>query len=97
MFQFMVSQDEIHPDLKGRQSTDMPIIPSAEVNLKGKAYRWMKAASGQWQLQDRFCNPGPVQFDGRYGSPLVSQLNFLLSPYQILSVLGCKLYNRICM
>lgn len=74
MFNFMAAQDDVHPDLRERQS-DMPIIPSAEVNLAGKAYRWMKTAVGQWQLQDRFCNPGPVQFDGT-NTPLISQLTY---------------------
>ncbi|CBZ51912.1 Phosphofructokinase, related [Neospora caninum Liverpool] len=53
-------------DIRQQRSvmTDLPIIPSAEVNLDGKAYRWMKTAAEQWALEDRFCNPGPIQFTG---------------------------------
>lgn len=62
MLMFTAQQDEVHPELRGKK--ELPIIPSAEVNLNGKAYRWMRTAVSQWQLQDRFCNPGPIQFDG---------------------------------
>lgn len=53
-------------DIRQQRSvmTDLPVIPSAEVNLDGKAYRWMKTAAEQWTLEDRFCNPGPIQFSG---------------------------------
>ncbi|PFH36367.1 6-phosphofructokinase [Besnoitia besnoiti] len=53
-------------DIRQQRSvmTDLPVIPSAEVNLEGKAYRWMKTAAEQWTLEDRFCNPGPIQFTG---------------------------------
>lgn len=65
MLMFTAQQDSGYAGpYRGNQS-DVPIIPSAEVNLNGKAYRWLRAAVGQWQLQDRFCNPGPVQFYGK--------------------------------
>lgn len=65
MLMFTAQQDNgYNCPSRGGGQTDMPIIPSAEVNLNGKAYRWLRAAVGQWQLQDRFCNPGPVQFYG---------------------------------
>ncbi|PHJ20129.1 6-phosphofructokinase, partial [Cystoisospora suis] len=53
-------------DIRQQRSimTDLPVIPSAEVNLDGKAYRWMKTAAEHWTLEDRFCNPGPIQFTG---------------------------------
>ncbi|CDI76905.1 phosphofructokinase, putative [Eimeria acervulina] len=44
--------------------TEQPVIPSSEVSLDGKAYRWMKTALEQWMMEDRFCNPGPIQFYG---------------------------------
>ncbi|XP_026192736.1 uncharacterized protein LOC34621637 [Cyclospora cayetanensis] len=44
--------------------TEQPVIPSSEVSLEGKAYRWMKTALEQWMMEDRFCNPGPIQFYG---------------------------------
>ncbi|KAL8447327.1 hypothetical protein Emed_004431 [Eimeria media] len=44
--------------------TEQPVIPSSEVSLDGKAYRWMKTALEQWMMEDRFCNPGPIQFCG---------------------------------
>ncbi|OEH76488.1 putative phosphofructokinase [Cyclospora cayetanensis] len=35
--------------------TEQPVIPSSEVSLEGKAYRWMKTALEQWMMEDRFC------------------------------------------
>ncbi|KAH0474251.1 MAG: uncharacterized protein KVP18_004812 [Porospora cf. gigantea A] len=69
MLALVPSQQEVHHELgKARNNsnvTDIPIIPSSEVNLESKAFRWMKTAlDEQWMLQDRFCNPGPIQFDG---------------------------------
>eukprot|EP01054_Gregarina_sp_Poly1_P008019 Gregarina_sp_Poly_1__8018@NODE_45_length_17866_cov_75_803753_g39_i0_p2_GENE_NODE_45_length_17866_cov_75_803753_g39_i0NODE_45_length_17866_cov_75_803753_g39_i0_p2_ORF_typecomplete_len1377_score221_32PFK/PF00365_20/3e70PFK/PF00365_20/3_9e52_NODE_45_length_17866_cov_75_803753_g39_i0633510465 len=64
-----IEQDmQVHPDLnmtrKLNKQKDLPIIPNAEVNLNCKALRWMKVARRGWADQDRFCNPGPIQFWG---------------------------------
>lgn len=68
-----VQQDlQVHPDLNtSRRSEahhDLPLIPNAEVNLQCKALRWMKVARRGWEDQDRFCNPGPIQFTGTSSS-----------------------------
>lgn len=65
MLKFTAQQESCYLSDIQHGKNDMPIIPSAEVNLNGKAYRWLRSAVGQWQLQDRFCNPGPVQFHGK--------------------------------
>jgi len=44
---------------------NLPVVPSAEVDLEGKAFRWMKNSLSGWEMEDRFCNPGPIQFSGR--------------------------------
>eukprot|EP01053_Blabericola_migrator_P005493 Blabericola_migrator_1__5492@NODE_27_length_20109_cov_273_259006_g24_i0_p1_GENE_NODE_27_length_20109_cov_273_259006_g24_i0NODE_27_length_20109_cov_273_259006_g24_i0_p1_ORF_typecomplete_len1384_score349_05PFK/PF00365_20/9_4e72PFK/PF00365_20/6_3e53_NODE_27_length_20109_cov_273_259006_g24_i01423318384 len=64
-----IEQDmQVHPDLHNTRtldkSKDIPIVPNAEVNLNCKALRWMKVARRGWSDQDRFCNPGPIQFWG---------------------------------
>ncbi|KAI4839390.1 ATP-dependent 6-phosphofructokinase [Plasmodium brasilianum] len=50
--------------LKNASKGDLPVIPSAPVDLNGKAYRSLKVALQKWQMEDRFCNPGPIQFEG---------------------------------
>jgi len=47
---------------------NVPLVPSAEVDLEGKAFRWMKNSISGWEMEDRFCNPGPIQFSGRAAS-----------------------------
>ncbi|OII71579.1 phosphofructokinase family protein [Cryptosporidium andersoni] len=60
LMRIVPSNDETHPELP----SNIPTIPSSEVDLKGKAYRWLKIVQDHWAMQDRFCNPGPIQFDG---------------------------------
>lgn len=50
--------------LKEVSKGDLPVIPSAPVDLNGKAYRSLKIALQKWQMEDRYCNPGPIQFEG---------------------------------
>eukprot|EP00917_Polyrhabdina_sp_WS-2016_P004738 GHVP01010900.1.p1 GENE.GHVP01010900.1~~GHVP01010900.1.p1 ORF type:complete len:1359 (-),score=252.74 GHVP01010900.1:49-4125(-) len=71
MMSIAPSAQEIDPELlktriDGQKSrlSERPVIPPALVNLHCKAFRWMKTAIEQWELQDRFCNPGPIQFEG---------------------------------
>lgn len=45
--------------------SDRPVIPSMEVQLDKKAFRWLKSALADWSRNDQFCNPGPIQFIGR--------------------------------
>ncbi|KNA00356.1 6-phosphofructokinase [Plasmodium vivax North Korean] len=54
--------------LKSASKGDLPVIPSAPVDLNGKAYRSLKIALQKWQMEDRFCNPGPIQFEGNASS-----------------------------
>ncbi|CEL94756.1 unnamed protein product [Vitrella brassicaformis CCMP3155] len=57
------SGDEVNVVLE-----NVPLVPSAEVDLEGKAFRWMKNSISGWEMEDRFCNPGPIQFSGRAAS-----------------------------
>ncbi|SCM02535.1 6-phosphofructokinase, putative [Plasmodium chabaudi chabaudi] len=50
--------------LKSASKGDLPVIPSAPVDLNGKAYRSLKIALQKWQMEDSSCNPGPIQFEG---------------------------------
>lgn len=42
----------------------VPMVPSHMVKLDGKALRKVNSASAMWEREDRFCNPGPLQFFG---------------------------------
>jgi len=71
MMKIVPSQQDVHHELMEARadfkSADIPIIPSSEVSLESKSFRWMKTALfQQWMLEDRYCNPGPVQY---YGPP----------------------------
>jgi len=37
-------------------------VPSDNVDLKSKTYQKAKSQSKQWRIQDRYTNPGPIQF-----------------------------------
>lgn len=43
---------------------EVPMVPCAEVDLQGKPYLAFDSASEQWEMEDHFCNPGPIQFGG---------------------------------
>ncbi|CEL99112.1 unnamed protein product [Vitrella brassicaformis CCMP3155] len=45
----------------GRQ---VPMVPSAEVELNGRPFKALRSATEYWENEDRFCNPGPIQFQG---------------------------------
>ncbi|KAF8819432.1 hypothetical protein IE077_001035 [Cardiosporidium cionae] len=40
------------------------MVPSDMVKLEGKALQKIQMASPMWEKEDRFCNPGPIQFFG---------------------------------
>ena len=40
------------------------VIPSSFVDLRSKAFLKLKNQRKDWVLQDHYCNPGPIQFEG---------------------------------
>eukprot|EP01053_Blabericola_migrator_P005488 Blabericola_migrator_1__5487@NODE_27_length_20109_cov_273_259006_g24_i0_p3_GENE_NODE_27_length_20109_cov_273_259006_g24_i0NODE_27_length_20109_cov_273_259006_g24_i0_p3_ORF_typecomplete_len1196_score265_43PFK/PF00365_20/2_4e79PFK/PF00365_20/6_6e58RSS_P20/PF11757_8/1_1e03RSS_P20/PF11757_8/22RSS_P20/PF11757_8/24_NODE_27_length_20109_cov_273_259006_g24_i046108197 len=42
----------------------IPMIPCADVDLSGSAYRAFASGTESWELDDSFCNPGPIQYNG---------------------------------
>ncbi|GFE54906.1 6-phosphofructokinase [Babesia ovis] len=50
--------------LSGFKKGDLPMIPSASVSLKSKAFKKLTMARKKWLVDDLFINPGPIQFDG---------------------------------
>ncbi|EZG62792.1 6-phosphofructokinase [Gregarina niphandrodes] len=57
--------DAVHPQLSTAYTQEqLPILPNAETDLNSKALRWLMVARASWSKQDRFCNPGPIQFWG---------------------------------
>jgi pyrophosphate--fructose-6-phosphate 1-phosphotransferase len=57
---------------KGKQK---PVIAKALVDLQGKAFTSFKEQRAAWELQDLYCNPGPLQFFG--SAELTDPLPFL--------------------
>jgi len=52
-------------DVKCKSSIygEMKVVVSfSPVNLKGKAFLELQKQRRNWVFQDRFCNPGPIQF-----------------------------------
>lgn len=43
---------------------NIPMVPCAEVDLQGKPYTAFRNVQEQWETEDHFCNPGPIQFSG---------------------------------
>lgn len=39
-------------------------VPCSEVDLQGKPYLAFDSAAEVWEMEDHFCNPGPIQFSG---------------------------------
>eukprot|EP00922_Rhytidocystis_sp_ex-Travisia-forbesii_P059945 GHVS01088861.1.p1 GENE.GHVS01088861.1~~GHVS01088861.1.p1 ORF type:complete len:1296 (+),score=269.55 GHVS01088861.1:54-3890(+) len=45
-------------------ASKVPMVLSEQVKLDGKAMKQLQNASRMWEQEDRFCNPGPLQFYG---------------------------------
>lgn len=77
---------EIEEKMFGKR---VPIVPGYDVDLTGKSYEALAVAMEtvslscqiirlQWEIEDRYCNPGPIQFCG----PLATQYSRLLHEEQ---------------
>eukprot|EP01054_Gregarina_sp_Poly1_P002829 Gregarina_sp_Poly_1__2828@NODE_178_length_11948_cov_356_078613_g158_i0_p1_GENE_NODE_178_length_11948_cov_356_078613_g158_i0NODE_178_length_11948_cov_356_078613_g158_i0_p1_ORF_typecomplete_len1194_score178_30PFK/PF00365_20/8_4e80PFK/PF00365_20/3_8e56_NODE_178_length_11948_cov_356_078613_g158_i024055986 len=42
----------------------IPMVPCADVDLGGSAYRAFASGAELWEVSDSFCNPGPIQYSG---------------------------------
>jgi len=38
------------------------VVPSQEVELNDVAYQYFKSKEREWKMEDRYCNPGPIQY-----------------------------------
>ena len=51
-----------------------PVIPARNVDLKGRAFRRLKGLRKDWELSDRYANPGPIQYYGDCSTLLTETL-----------------------
>lgn len=51
-------------DLEVRKGKKTPVITKALVDLSGPLFKYWQAQKQTWSMQDHFCCPGPVQFEG---------------------------------
>eukprot|EP01055_Gregarina_sp_Pseudo9_P000507 Gregarina_sp_Pseudo_9__506@NODE_1324_length_1689_cov_59_036364_g1223_i1_p1_GENE_NODE_1324_length_1689_cov_59_036364_g1223_i1NODE_1324_length_1689_cov_59_036364_g1223_i1_p1_ORF_typecomplete_len512_score130_81PFK/PF00365_20/4_6e52_NODE_1324_length_1689_cov_59_036364_g1223_i11131537 len=42
----------------------IPMVPCADVDLNGSAYKAFASGAESWEISDAFCNPGPIQYSG---------------------------------
>eukprot|EP00920_Eleutheroschizon_duboscqi_P001913 GHVT01004990.1.p1 GENE.GHVT01004990.1~~GHVT01004990.1.p1 ORF type:complete len:1120 (-),score=212.44 GHVT01004990.1:658-4017(-) len=56
----------------------VPMVPSAMARLDGRAVQKVERASEMWRMEDRFCNPGPLQF---YGPPMHFYTRYLFEQH----------------
>ncbi|KAK2195532.1 bifunctional Pyrophosphate-dependent phosphofructokinase PfpB/ATP-dependent 6-phosphofructokinase/Phosphofructokinase superfamily/Phosphofructokinase domain [Babesia duncani] len=63
---------------------DLPIIPSATVELTSKAFKKFRVARNQWLVEDLFVNPGPMQFDGTVATQSMVLINEHAEYYHML-------------
>eukprot|EP00921_Rhytidocystis_pertsovi_P003138 GHVQ01005224.1.p1 GENE.GHVQ01005224.1~~GHVQ01005224.1.p1 ORF type:complete len:1381 (+),score=228.25 GHVQ01005224.1:294-4436(+) len=53
-----------NPPVDEKYAAKVPMVISETVRLNGKALGHIQSASRMWEQDDRFCNPGPMQFYG---------------------------------
>jgi pyrophosphate--fructose-6-phosphate 1-phosphotransferase len=49
--------------LEMRKGKLKPVIEKALVDLKGKPFKFFAQQRALWRLEDKYCFPGPIQFD----------------------------------
>eukprot|EP01054_Gregarina_sp_Poly1_P006498 Gregarina_sp_Poly_1__6497@NODE_347_length_9356_cov_233_862418_g290_i0_p1_GENE_NODE_347_length_9356_cov_233_862418_g290_i0NODE_347_length_9356_cov_233_862418_g290_i0_p1_ORF_typecomplete_len1220_score178_08PFK/PF00365_20/2_6e75PFK/PF00365_20/1_1e56_NODE_347_length_9356_cov_233_862418_g290_i02393898 len=56
----------VMPDAEERMyGRRVPIIPGSDVDLDGSAYQALCEGMENWEIDDRYLNPGPIQFHGK--------------------------------
>lgn len=56
----------VMPDAEERMyGRRVPIIPGSEVDLDGAAYQALCEGMEKWELDNKYLNPGPIQFHGK--------------------------------
>ena len=48
----------------GKYGINKPIVDSANVELKSRVFREFEVRRGDWELNDHYSNPGPIQYFG---------------------------------
>lgn len=75
------------------------VVPSYEVDLSAKAYQSLAIGSQEWEMGDRYTNPGPIQFAGKLSSILNLTLQANYKSYlQLLESISsiCTRIQSIC-
>jgi 6-phosphofructokinase 1 len=75
------------------------VVPSYEVNLSAKAYQTLAVNCKEWEMGDRYTNPGPIQFEGKLSRTLNLTLQYNYKNYlQLLDSISstCSRIQSIC-
>lgn len=48
----------------GQFGHNKAIVISSDVNLKSASFRYFVQKRGEWELNDHYASPGPIQFYG---------------------------------
>lgn len=52
----------LHSQPKSGYKRQQLVVPSHEVLLTDVAYQYFKSQERVWKMEDRYCNPGPIQY-----------------------------------
>lgn len=62
--------------IEQRHGRDVPVIRKYYVELDTSPFTDFAAVRGAWKLEDLYCSPGPIQFEG----PCAELVNFMVKP-----------------
>ncbi len=62
-------------DVEQRNGENLWVIRKTSVSIKDPAFLYYKSRRKLWQKEDRFSNPGPIQYCGKPEMPLTIALN----------------------
>ena len=55
------------------------VVPSQEVELTDVAYQYHKSKERNWKMEDKYCNPGPIQYSDLGHDSVSESLRHLFS------------------
>lgn len=73
-----------------RKGKSVPVIKKYLVDLRGESYLAYRQVRSEWNLNDYYRNPGPIQFDG----PCSGATNYMISPPRVEDLLRTE--DRRC-